>query len=57
VVDRGRVVERGNHGALLRRDGLYATLYAHQMDVTRHEAANGNGRQRVGGLAGRLRRR
>jgi ATP-binding cassette, subfamily B, bacterial len=30
VVDRGRVVERGNHEALLERGGLYAELYETQ---------------------------
>lgn len=27
VVDKGRIVESGTHAALLRRSGLYATLY------------------------------
>lgn len=30
VLDRGRLVEEGNHSALLDRGGLYATLYEHQ---------------------------
>ena len=30
VVDGGRIVERGDHGALMARDGLYATLYRRQ---------------------------
>jgi ATP-binding cassette, subfamily B, bacterial len=30
VVDRGRVVERGNHAELLRQEGLYARLYQQQ---------------------------
>jgi ATP-binding cassette, subfamily B, bacterial len=30
VVDRGRIVERGTHGELLERGGLYARLYQQQ---------------------------
>jgi subfamily B ATP-binding cassette protein MsbA len=30
VVDRGRIVEQGKHGALLRKGGLYARLYKMQ---------------------------
>jgi len=30
VLDRGRVVERGAHGALLERQGIYAALWARQ---------------------------
>jgi ABC-type multidrug transport system fused ATPase/permease subunit len=29
-MDRGRIVERGVHGALLARGGLYAALYEQQ---------------------------
>jgi ATP-binding cassette subfamily B multidrug efflux pump len=30
VIEKGRVVEEGSHGALLARNGLYARLWAHQ---------------------------
>jgi ATP-binding cassette subfamily B protein len=30
VIDRGRIVERGNHDTLLAQDGLYASLYRTQ---------------------------
>jgi ATP-binding cassette subfamily B multidrug efflux pump len=30
VLDRGRVVEEGDHRSLLARNGLYARLWAHQ---------------------------
>jgi ABC-type multidrug transport system fused ATPase/permease subunit len=30
VVERGRIVEEGNHAALLARGGLYARLYQRQ---------------------------
>jgi subfamily B ATP-binding cassette protein MsbA len=32
VVDRGRAVERGTHAELLARGGVYARLYARQLD-------------------------
>ena len=30
VLDKGRIIEEGNHHALLAQKGLYATLWAHQ---------------------------
>ncbi len=30
VLDRGRIVEKGSHGALLAQGGIYASLWAHQ---------------------------
>jgi ATP-binding cassette subfamily B multidrug efflux pump len=30
VLDRGRIVEEGDHKSLLARGGLYARLWAHQ---------------------------
>ena len=30
VLDKGRIVERGNHEELLAKDGLYAQMYALQ---------------------------
>ena len=33
VLDRGRIVERGGHAALLARDGYYAALYRLQSDA------------------------
>jgi ATP-binding cassette, subfamily B, bacterial len=33
VLDRGAIVERGNHAALVRQDGLYARFYRQQMDI------------------------
>jgi len=42
VIDQGRIVERGSHGELLARGGLYGELYRTQLqselDVTRKEA-------------------
>jgi ATP-binding cassette subfamily B protein/subfamily B ATP-binding cassette protein MsbA len=38
VIDQGRIVEQGRHAELMNLGGLYATLYRHQMDITRHES-------------------
>ena len=38
VIDQGRIIEQGRHAELMNLGGLYATLYRHQMDITRHEA-------------------
>ena len=37
VFDRGRLVERGDHAALLARGGLYAELYERQFRTQAHE--------------------
>jgi ATP-binding cassette, subfamily B, bacterial len=37
VLDHGKIVEQGQHWELMALEGLYASLYQHQMDVTRHE--------------------
>jgi ATP-binding cassette, subfamily B, heavy metal transporter len=38
VLDGGHIVERGDHGELLRRRGAYAGMWARQQDAARHEA-------------------
>ena len=30
ILDQGRIIERGSHDALLKSDGVYASLWAHQ---------------------------
>jgi ATP-binding cassette, subfamily B, heavy metal transporter len=39
VLDRGKIVERGHHAELLRRGGVYATMWARQQQAVRREAA------------------
>ncbi len=39
VLDRGRIVERGAHDALLRGRGIYALMWARQQEAERREAA------------------
>ena len=39
VMDHGRVVEQGNHAALIARDGLYADLWRRQAETPAPEAA------------------
>jgi len=39
VLDEGRVVERGTHGALIARDGLYAALWKRQAEEPETVAA------------------
>jgi ATP-binding cassette, subfamily B, heavy metal transporter len=39
VLEGGRVVERGHHLELLRRHGVYATMWARQQEAARREAA------------------
>jgi ATP-binding cassette subfamily B protein len=39
VMDRGRIIEQGNHQALLAQDGLYAHLWQLQQEKREHELA------------------
>jgi ATP-binding cassette subfamily B protein len=39
VLGGGQIIERGHHGELLLRRGLYATMWARQQEATRREAA------------------
>jgi ATP-binding cassette subfamily B multidrug efflux pump len=47
VLDKGRIVEEGNHYSLLAQNGLYARLWAHQsggfLGEAEDGAAEGNG--------------
>ncbi len=53
VLDRGTIVERGTHEALLDRGGFYARLYASQFRADGHPGAAGVGGVREDGLARR----
>jgi ATP-binding cassette subfamily B protein len=39
VLDHGRIIERGRHGELLRREGAYAAMWARQRRAAEREAA------------------
>jgi ATP-binding cassette, subfamily B, bacterial len=39
VIDRGELIEQGQHEELMAQGGLYASLYRQQMEIARHEAA------------------
>ena len=39
VLEGGRVVERGDHAALLARQGVYAAMWARQQEAAEHAAA------------------
>ena len=64
VLNKGRVVEAGSHDELLRRGGLYATLYHQQfsrvVEATRAESdeqrGKGKGERGDGGEKGERRR-
>ena len=50
VLDHGEIVEQGRHAELMALDGLYASLYRQQMDITRHEPGiQGGGQHRTRG--------
>ena len=44
VLDRGRVAERGRHGELLARNGLYADMWRRQQEAAGRGRAQGRGR-------------
>jgi ATP-binding cassette subfamily B protein len=39
VLEHGRVVERGDHAALLARGGVYAAMWARQQEADERAAA------------------
>ena len=47
VMDKGRIVEEGDHATLLARGGLYARLWAHQSGGFLGEDGRGRGGPRV----------
>ena len=49
VLDKGRVVERGSHEALLENDGLYRRIY--DLELKDQEEALGELRERMGAHA------
>ena len=60
VIDQGKVAEQGNHDELLQRNGVYASLVAHQLqkqreqlaaDAAQAEAASSASSTSVGGRA------
>ncbi|HEY8399775.1 MAG TPA: ABC transporter ATP-binding protein [Cytophagaceae bacterium] len=38
VIDKGRIVERGNHSELLQKNGLYKKLHSHSFDMEPEKA-------------------
>ncbi|MNN90961.1 putative multidrug resistance ABC transporter ATP-binding/permease protein YheH [compost metagenome] len=40
VLEQGRIVEKGRHEELLRRQGLYARMYRMQSDELQFQEAN-----------------
>ena len=48
VLDQGRVAERGTHAQLLRKNGLYADMWARQQSEREEEEARGGGMNSLG---------
>ena len=56
MLDKGVIVERGTHEALLARGGVYAALWSRQREVDAAEETLAAGRRRAGrGRSGRPR--
>ncbi len=49
VMDKGRIVEEGDHKSLLARGGLYARLWEHQSGGFLGDEADDDDDQRVSG--------